>query len=242
MTRLTGLKLECLCGARSPLRAQAIMRHGRTSLHALRPSSLAARRGLSLLELLLAITISAMVAGAIAGMLGAVSAGVGTRKDSREIMVLAHSAQCRLSAYLATARCVLADDSANLTLWLNDDRESGTVHASEIRWLRFDTSTGEIVVDYVSFPVSWTPTACELADREYPASTDWSSVHSAYDALGLLESKPLVDHLTGVSIQRDTKSVTSSRHICFNLSFQGDNATVTVPVSGTIQEHEAPAK
>ena len=221
MTRLAGMNLECLCGAEWPVRS---------------------RRGLSLLELLLAITISAMVAGAIAGMLGAVSAGVGTRKDSREIMVLAHGAQCRLSAYLATSRCVLADDGSNLTLWLNDDRESGTVHASEIRWLRFDTSTGEIVVDYVSFPASWTPTACELADREYPASTDWSSVHSAYDALGLLESKPLADHLTGVSIQRDAKSVTSSRHICFNLSFQGDITTVTVPVSGTIQEHEAPAK
>lgn len=200
------------------------------------------RRGLSLLELLLAITISAMVAGAIAGMLGAVTAGVGTRKDSREIMVLAHGAQCRLSAYLATSRCVLADDGSNLTLWLNDDRESDTVHASEIRWLIFDLSSGEIVVDYVAFPASWTPTACELADREYSVGTDWSTVHATYDGLGLLASKPLVDHLTGVSIQRDQNSVAASRHIAFNLSFQGNNATVTIPVSGTIQDHQPPAK
>ena len=200
------------------------------------------RRGLSLIELLLAITISSMVAGAIAGMLGAVSAGVGTRKDSREIMVLAHSAQCRLSAYLATSRCVLSGSRSSLTLWLNDDRSSETVHATEIRWLRFDVDTGELIVEYVTFPVSWTPTACELADIEYSADSDWAAVRATYQALGHLTAQALVDHLVDVELQHDQAKAADSRHLVFNLSFEGQNAAVLVPVSGTIQSREAPVK
>jgi hypothetical protein len=190
----------------------------------------------------MAITISAMVAGAIAGMLGAVSTGVGTRKDHREIMVLAHSAQCRLSAYLATSRCVLSGTRDSITLWLNDDRESGTVHATEIRWLRFDSNTGEMIVEYVAFPASWTPTACELADAEYAAGADWAAVRSTYLSRGHLADQVLIDHLQDVEVMHDQATAALSKHIAFSLSFEGQNATVSVPVSGTIQLREPPVK
>lgn len=197
---------------------------------------------MTLLELLLAVVITAMVAGGIAGMLGAVSAGVGTRKDSREIMVLAHAAQCRLSAYLATSRCVLGVSGGDVTLWLDDSRESLTVHASEIRWLSYNADAGEMVVEFVDFPATWTPTACELADREFASSTDWSTVRAYYAGKGLLASRALVDHLAGVAVQHDAKQPQEARHVAFNLDFQGDHSAVTVQVSGTIQSYLPPAK
>lgn len=200
------------------------------------------RRGLTLLELLMAVIITAMVGAGIAGMLGAVSAGVGTRKDSREVMVLAHGAQCRLSAYLATARCVLAAGSSDVTIWLDDSRESGTVHATEIRWIRYDANNGEIIVDYVAFPVTWTPTVCDLVDLEYASSTDFDAVRGYYSGKGLLASRPLVDHVECASIRTDATAALDSRHIVFDLGFESQNQTVMVQVSGTIQEHEKPVK
>ena len=56
---------------------------------------------------MLALTITTMIAGAIAAMMATVSAGVTTRRDSRGIMVRAHAAVSRLSAYVVPARCAL---------------------------------------------------------------------------------------------------------------------------------------
>ena len=58
-------------------------------------------RGLTSIELMIALTITALIAAAIAGMLTAVSDGVYTRGDARSVMVRANAAQTRLSAYIA---------------------------------------------------------------------------------------------------------------------------------------------
>jgi prepilin-type N-terminal cleavage/methylation domain-containing protein len=203
--------------------------------------SRSARRGLSLLELLLAMAITAMVAAAIAGMLGAVSAGVGSRKDNRTIMVLAHAAQSRLGAYFATARCVLVADAANVTLWLNDSRESQTIHATELRWLRFDADAGAVVVQYVDFPDEWSQTACELADLEYAANEDLEAVRTYYLNKGMLASRTLVDKLESAGVVLDKATALTSRHVGYELGFETENGNaVIVPISGTIRNYATP--
>jgi prepilin-type N-terminal cleavage/methylation domain-containing protein len=200
------------------------------------------RRGLTLLELLLAMIITALVAGAIAGMLGAVSAGVGSRKDNRDIMVRAHASQSRLAAYFATARCVLASDPTSVTIWLNDSRESGSVHATEIRWLQFDALAGEVVVQYVDFPDNWTRTACELADIEYPASTDWASVLATYQTKGMISTRALVDNLASASVTMNKATPLTTRHVSFLLGFDTEQGIIQVQASGAIRDHITPAK
>ncbi len=200
------------------------------------------RHALTLLELLLAMVITVLVAAAIAGMLGAVSAGVGCRKDNRAVMVLAHAGQSRLSAYFGTARCVLAHSGSNITLWLNDARESGTVHATEIRWLQFDASAGAMVVKYVDFPAAWTQTACDLADVEYSASTDWDAVLASYESKGLISSRALLDNLTSVSVTLDKATATAARHVGFLLGFATEQGAVEIQASGAIRIHATPVR
>jgi type II secretory pathway pseudopilin PulG len=200
------------------------------------------RRALTLLELLLAMVVTTLVAAAIAGMLGAVSAGVGSRKDNRAVMVLAHAGQSRLAAYFATARCVLARNGNNVTLWLNDSRESATVHASEIRWLQFDAAAGALIVKYVDFPSDWTKTACDLADAEYPDSSDWSAVLASYEAQNLLSTRALVDNLASVSVTLDEPTAAAARHVGFLLGFVTEQGTLEVEASGAIRIHATPVK
>src|SRR5438552_9817226 len=87
-------------------------------------------RGLTLLELLLAMTITVMIGAGMVAMLGAVNSGVGDRRDTRLTMMRAAAARSRITDYLGPSRCVLAISGANLTLWLADTRKSGTVHAT----------------------------------------------------------------------------------------------------------------
>ena len=237
MTQFTVSKPEGLAPWRSSARAAAMIPLRRPSLQAC-----GTRHGLSLLELLMAVIITAMVGVGIAGMLGAVSSGVGTRKDNREVMVRAHAAQCRLAAYLAVSQCMLASSSGELTIWLTDSRQSNTVHASEVRWLRFNSATGEFTVDYVDFPDGWTRTASELADLEYASDTNWETVRAYYASKGLLTSRTLVDDVVSIAIRKDENDALEARHVTFDLEFEGESAPMPVQVSGTIQNHVPPLK
>jgi len=199
------------------------------------------RRGLTLLELMLALVITALIAGAISGMMSAVTAGVSTRRDNRSTMVGASAAAARLSAYIAPSHCILDVVGSDLVLWLDDTRESGTVHATEIRWLIFDADAGTLEVRFVSFPPEWSQAAKDLEDGEYGSATNWMSVLSTYQSKGWVASMPLIDGLDSVTISTDEVDPMDSRHVSFRLGFATSEGTMDVCVAATTRLHQAPS-
>jgi hypothetical protein len=115
------------------------------------------RRGLTFLEFILSLAITAMVALAITGMLTSVAMGQRLRRDNRAFVIRTHALKSRLSAYIAPCRSFLMCNGTDLVVWFDDSRESNSVHASEVRWLIFDSVNGTLEVHYVSFPAT-TPT------------------------------------------------------------------------------------
>jgi hypothetical protein len=198
-----------------------------------------ALRGLSLMELMMSLSITAVVATAITGMLGAVSTGVENGRGARSVMILANAAASRLSAYITPSRCVLGVDGSNVALWFDDSRESGTVHATEIRWLQFDVATGAYAVHYVQFPDGWTKAACELADQDYPANSNWPAVLASYTAKGWIATRTLVDQLASVAITLDSDAQ-SSRVVSIELGFETDSGATGVTVTSSLTQHTAP--
>ncbi len=192
------------------------------------------------LELMLALAITAIVALAITGMLGAVTQGVVTRRDSRSIMVRAFAAQSRLAAYITPSRSLLGATPSQVVLWLNDDRESGTVHATEIRWLRHDATDGAIDVYFVEFPAAWTQLQKDLADQEYLLTENWNTVFTYYQSNGWLLSIRLVDGLLSNAITTDEATALDSRHVQFSLGFDTGAGSLVQPVSATITLHRPP--
>ncbi|MFZ9881476.1 MAG: hypothetical protein ACO3QC_08760, partial [Phycisphaerales bacterium] len=82
----------------------------------------------------------------------------------------------RLAALAPNIRCALEFRDDAVALWLNDDVPSRTVHTSEIGWLRFDATAGEIVFERLDG-------AALAADRSLEAEHD-----ARTDYLVLLES------------------------------------------------------
>ena len=199
------------------------------------------RRGLSLIELMLALMVTALIAGAISGMMGAVTTGVSTRKDTRTVMVRANAAATRLAAYIAPSRCVLDAADGVLVLWLDDARESGTVHATEVRWLLFDAESGAIEAHLVSFPEEWSQAARDLEDTEHPATSDWLDVLTDFRTKGWTASMPIVDGLDAVTIQSDDAEPLAARHVSLQLAFETTTAAQPVMVTSTIRLHQPPS-
>ena len=198
------------------------------------------RRGLSLLEMLLALSITSLIAVGISSMISAVTSGVGTRRDIRTTMVRANAAQTRLAAYIVPCRSLLANNGSDLVLWLNDSRESDSVHATEIRWLLFDAEQGAIDVHFVDFPDAWTQTAKDLADTEYSANANWDAVLTQYQTSGWITTVRLVDGLNSAAITTDAAVPMGSRHVTFDLGFGTDDASVPIRVSATTRLHQPP--
>jgi type II secretory pathway pseudopilin PulG len=198
-------------------------------------------RGLTMIELLLAISVTAMVAAAIASMLAAVSAGVVTKRDARSLMVHASTARTRLAAYIGPSRCLLDAGESNIVLWLNDSRKSDTVHATELRWLLFDATAGTIDVLFVRFPSGWSQADCDLADQEYPVTADWSNVLVSYQTNGWIGSFTLVDGLAAVNVNLDAVDPLEAEHVTYELGVDTVEGAANIAVSATIHVHQPPS-
>jgi len=205
------------------------------------PNHLSNRRALTLLELMLSLVVTALIAGAVAGMMAAVTTGVSTRRDTRSTMVGANAASARLGGYIATARCILYANGSNLVIWLNDDRESETVHATEVRWFLFNPASDSFQVHFVSFPDAWAQAAKDLEDGEYPPDANWMQVLASFKSKGWTTSMPLVDNLDAVAITTNHADPLTSRHIGFDLSFLTSDSTMDVCVAATIRMHRIPS-
>jgi hypothetical protein len=198
------------------------------------------RRALTLIELMLALAVTVMVAGAIASMMAAVNTGVGTRRDVRSVMVRANAAQMRVAGYIVPACCLLSVDQEDVVVWFSDSRESGTVHGSEIRWLLHDADAGTLSVSLVSFPDGWTQTQKELADAEHPVTSNWTTVLSSYDAKGLIRTIVLVDGLASLTVTPETDAL-NSRTVHYDFGFETAEGVQAVRVSPVVRIHQAPS-
>ena len=198
------------------------------------------RRGLTLVEMMLALAITVMIAGAIASMMAAAAQGVGAKRDTRSVMIRASAAQTRLSGYLLPARCILAHQSGELVIWYRDERPGDTVHATEVRWLRFDADAGAIDVLFISFPDNLTQTERMIADKELPAASQWDTILASYTAQGMVTSIRIVDGLESIDISIDESNVLEADVVSFDLEFTTQNSTKLIRQTTALRMHNPP--
>lgn len=155
------------------------------------------RAGLTLLELLLALSITAIMGVAVASMLTMVSTVAQSDREGRSVLLRAHAAQARLRAYIDPSLCVLQHDAANQTLcvWLADQAGPESVNLTEIRVLWFDPTGRTIDVERVQFPAAWPEISRQAADVIVPVGTDYIAAVLAQRALGFTVRQTVVSNV-----------------------------------------------
>lgn len=202
------------------------------------------RFGLTFIELLMALAVTAMVATAIAAMWTAISSGERARRDNRAFIVRTYAAKARISAYVAPCRSVLFAEKYLLVLWRDDSRESGTVHVSEIRWLVFDEARGDLDVCFLKFPStpSWTEAAKALRDEECALDTDWKELLDTCMGESLIGRLTLVDALDAVKVSLDAPAALDAREVTCQLDFRAETPgqIVSQTLTASIMAHVTP--
>lgn len=169
------------------------------------PPRMALRQGLTLLELLLAVAVTAVVALAIATVMVSVARGLSGAGESRSAMQRVLAGHARVRAYTDAALCMLQNDAdhaagSGFALWLSDDRPGGHVNLTEFRVFWFDPAAGTLSVERVTFPPEWPQELVLEADIELAATADFMQAMAAERLLGRTTSTILADGLSAASL------------------------------------------
>ncbi|HEV2294622.1 MAG TPA: hypothetical protein VGR35_12270 [Tepidisphaeraceae bacterium] len=143
-----------------------------------------ARRGVMLVEILMALAISGLIAGGVASLLLAVANGSRDSQELRRRNVRVDVLGARIDAAIRSSRMVLGRDDTSVVLWIADSNNNAAPNLSELR------------------RIEWEPTTKQLLCFEAPATLADAS-NPAYDL-------PTTDFVATTAALRGTASFPST--------------------------------
>ena len=197
------------------------------------------RRGFTLVELLLALAISGLVAAGVAGMLGGVATGIAVGTDARTGMLATGVIQGRVVESVTPGASVLAAEPQRCAIWLGDTRPGGLVEPSECAWLTIDQDKGIVTWEHVVFPESWGPVERARADQPLRPNGDPFPVLEETRALGIIETEILADGLLDGEIPQSNQ-LPGSREVRINLRLDLPTGPWPMSAIAVFQNHQMP--
>jgi len=166
------------------------------------------RSGLTLLELLLALSITILTGAAAAAVTLAVSRSMTSMGEGRAVINRSNLVQARLRAVTDTAWCALVHDgNRGLVFWANDDNANGRVNVSELRVLWTSAEDALVSLERVRFPSEWTEQQTLDADLVLTGADDYFGAMLVQRGLGHTFTQIIGDRLTVGSVLTNAASV-----------------------------------
>ena len=105
------------------------------------------RRGMTLIELLLAALMTAFISAAAAAMLNGASNASYQSRNARTVTAAGHYAEGRIGAVIRQARGVGKVSSNRISLWVADSNDDDKVQLSEAATITYDASAKVICIN-----------------------------------------------------------------------------------------------
>lgn len=201
-------------------------------------------RAMTLVELTLALLITAMMGLSIASMMTVVGSATQADRDGRAVLLRAHAGQARFGAYMSQSRCVLqhAPERGALVIWLHDVSGQGHVNLTEFRVFWHDPVSGVVTVERVEFPEEWTDTQKEAADVVVPGDSDYLALIETQRALNYTVTNAMLDGAWSAQWTLDAQAAQQARRarLAVTIGPTPDNTQQVIFAFG-VAEHNAPA-
>lgn len=101
-------------------------------------------RGLSLVEVIMALAIAAMISAGVSSLLFAVANGTQDRQEVRRRNVKAEVLATRIDGAIRASAMLLGRDNRAIVFWVSDSRENQVVNLSELLRIEYDASAKQI--------------------------------------------------------------------------------------------------
>ncbi len=115
------------------------------------------RPGYTMLELLLASMVTALVAGSSAAFLSAVTNASMTTRDIRGAQTTGHYALGQINQTIRAARAIGQVTASTITVWLGDYNKDDKLNLYETGIIYYDPTGKQILFDYMEIPAGGMP-------------------------------------------------------------------------------------
>ncbi len=161
-----------------------------------RLSSDSRRGGFTLVELLVALTVSSVVLTAVATLAYALGSANDSTDDTSRKQAQVRYTTLRISELVRHCKLVCFAGTADFAVWRADDNEDGRINFSELVYI--EKGAGANHLHFCQFPISWgSDPAVNLSDiRSF--STSWWAAYSM-----AVESTALVPQCSNVQFSFD---------------------------------------
>lgn len=179
----------------------------------------ASSRGLTLLELLLALAGTAVIGSAVAMMLAGVAYGTQSDKDLRTLVTKQMATRARIEAEVRESRMVLDQGTGYLILWTEDIDESGTPNKTEIQVIELDAGTG-LITRYAA--------ADGITDAEYTLADDFRTTTDAYKGDATFPGEQWTSGVSTFTITLDDADPQAARLVSFRIGLINGDIPATL--------------
>jgi len=195
------------------------------------------RRGLTLIELVIGLAITAAVSAVLAILINATAVGTNTSQDGRRSLVKMQGIKAQIEDTILNSRCVLATGANYIVLWTGDQNgaptpANGAVNLSELRLLEVDTTTNKLNLYSVSWPAGFSSSSIVNADTVYSASSSWYAACTAAKAGGYFVASTVANNATAMTASLDSSTVTSGKLVSLVITFSDAGSTSRQVVVG----------
>ena len=214
----------------------------RTHVRHFRQSS---KRGMTLIELMIGLSITAVTAGIIAVLINATAAGTNSQQDGRRLLVRFQSIRAAVADDLSNAHCILDVGTNYVVYWVGDGIDplvtaNNAVNVSELRMLEVDAA-GNLNLYKVQWPAGFTNASIISADQAYASNTAWHSAVQTAATNGYLVATELATNAVSLTTTLDSASATSAKMVTLTIVLNDGVATRTILIGTAIRYPAAPS-
>lgn len=192
-------------------------------------------RGLTLVELMVAVVVTAVVAASVVTTMSAVRLGLEGQDEAARSTARIARAQARIGDHLFRARMILAQEGEFCALWVPSEEfdasptnaaEYDAIHREELRFWSFDAAAQAVVMERTS----------DRGDRTQVAlATDWESLRDSLAVQGALERSVVIDGVSAASFRASGFDPCSDRRISLMVELADEPSDGAYEVGGALE-------
>jgi prepilin-type N-terminal cleavage/methylation domain-containing protein len=189
------------------------------------------RSGFTLVELIIALTISVIMSGCIWVMLQSISAGTTAQQDIRRFLSRAQSLQAQMATQCHASVNFLAAGSNYVIYWAGDANNNQAVDLNELRAIYYDSTNQQI--DLYSG-------ASASTNVTYPANSNWYNVAMAAATANNMVAKPIASNVTAFSATLSDATAMNARMVTMNITINDGVISRTVVCANSVRSFMVP--
>lgn len=204
----------------------------------------APHRAFTLVELVIGLAISAIVAAVLAVLIHATAIGTNSTADGRRNLVRLQMVKAQLQDEFVNTRSILAAGSNYVVYWIGDQPGAvtplnGAVNFSELRLLQMDGS-GNLNVYCCKWPSGTTNATILANDTEYAASTNWLSTAQSLIGTTYYATNTIATGATSLTTSLDSASPTAAKYVHITVTLNDGTVTRSIVLGVALANPAAP--